>query len=146
MTGLVLDAVVVVLLTVAIAYMFVLNRRLSRIRDAGQSLQPAIEEFDTATRRAEDSVSALKAQAAALRGSVQNDAGKVTALRDELAFLCDRADEQARRLESLIRDSRPAVRLGAPDTGAEASADISGETATEDPVNGGLAAALQNLR
>lgn len=146
MSGVALDALVVMLLMIAIAYMFVLNRRLSRVRDAGQALQPAIEGFDTATRRAEDSVSALKAQAAALRGSVQKDAGKVSALRDELAFLCDRADEQARRLESLIRDSRPAVRNGAPDSGVEPNAVIYGETASESHAGDGLAVALRNLR
>ncbi len=77
-----LDAAIAVLLVVAIGYMFALNRRLVRMRDARHLLQPAIEEFSGATKRAQDSVDALKAQTAALRGSVKKDAGKVSALRD----------------------------------------------------------------
>ncbi len=101
-----LDILLIILLMATIAYAVLLNRRLARLRRGRAELEQTIAEFNTATRRAEDSISDLKAHAGELGRELDGRLQRARAACDELAFLVERADEQARRLAGGIRAPR----------------------------------------
>ena len=101
-----LDILLIVLLTATIAYAVLLNRRLARLRRGRAELEQTIAEFNAATSRAEDSISGLKAHAGELGRELDGRLQRARATCDELAFLVERADEQARRLAGAIRAPR----------------------------------------
>lgn len=96
--SLVLDLVVAVLLAATIVYAAILNRRLQGLRANKAEFEAMIGEFNEATRRTEGSIQALRlaADQTAKALSVQVERGQ--ALRDELAFLTNRADGTAERI------------------------------------------------
>jgi hypothetical protein len=96
--SLVLDVVVAVLLAATIGYAAVLNRRLQGLRANKAEFEAMIGEFNEATRRTEGAIQALRlaADQTAKALSVQVERGQ--ALRDELAFLTNRADGTAERI------------------------------------------------
>ncbi len=105
-TGLIMDVLVSLLLVVMIGYAAVLSRRLSNLRGGKGELETAIVAFAKATETAEASVAKLKRHAGARQSDLQESIDSGRALRDELAFLLDRAEEQSKRLDDLIRAGR----------------------------------------
>ena len=106
MLELALDIFLIVLLTATIAYAVLLNRRLARLRRGRAELEQTIADFNTATRRAEDSISGLKAHAGEPGRELDGRLQRARAACDELAFLVEGADEQARRLAGGIHAPR----------------------------------------
>ena len=58
--GLLLDGLLTVLLVATIFYCFILNRRLSNIRDAGEQMKQLVATFSTAAEQAKAGIAALK--------------------------------------------------------------------------------------
>lgn len=111
-----LEIIGATLLVVMIVYAVRLNRRLSTLQEDKAEFERLLLSFTDSTSRAESSVARLKASATDTAQSLQESVTRAQALRDDLSFMVDRADELANRLEGAIRDARPepAARVGAP--------------------------------
>ena len=105
-----LDVVVAILLVVAIGAAIVLNRRLAAFRAARSDFEQFIERFNTAAARAEAGVNALKMTSDATGRVLQQTVVRGQALRDELAFLIERAEPMVDRLSSAHRAAAAAAR------------------------------------
>tara|TARA_B100000459_G_C8525641_1_gene178214 strand:+ start:84 stop:569 length:486 start_codon:yes stop_codon:yes gene_type:complete len=104
---LVLEIVGAALLVVMIVYAVRLNRRLSTLQEDKAEFERLLMSFTDSTSRAETSVARLKVSATDTAQSLQESVTRAQALRDDLAFMVDRADELANRLEGAIREARP---------------------------------------
>ncbi|HEX9466632.1 MAG TPA: DUF6468 domain-containing protein [Alphaproteobacteria bacterium] len=106
----VLDVVVAILLVVAIGFAYVLNRRLAAFRAARSEFEQFIERFNTAAGRAEAGVNALKLSGDATGRALQQSILRAQALRDEIAFLIERAEPMVDRLTAAHRTAADSVR------------------------------------
>lgn len=102
----ILDMIVAVLLAATIGYAVMLNRRLSALRRNRDDLAKLILNFNDATVRAEQSIPKLRKAAEEAGTSLQERVEKAQALRDDLAFMIERADTMANRLENGVRSAR----------------------------------------
>jgi hypothetical protein len=109
MLSLVLDVLLVVLLAVTIGYAVTLNKRLSVLRQDKADLERLAGRFAEATARADESVGRLKGTADKLGEILQERITKGQALRDDLAFLLERGEGIADRLEGAVRNGRAKV-------------------------------------
>lgn len=116
--SLVLDVVIAALLVATIVYAAILNRRLQGLRANKADFEAMIGEFNEATRRTEGSIQALRlaADQTAKALSVQVERGQ--ALRDELAFLTNRADGAADRITGGGSSSKPDAPSARPEVAA----------------------------
>jgi len=105
---LILDVVLIAFLAVTIGYAVVLNRKLTALRRNKTELERLAATFAQATLKAEDSIGRVKTGAETLHERVN----KAQGLRDDLAFLIDRANSTADRLEGAIRSARPKTPFG----------------------------------
>lgn len=115
----ILDLVVSVLLIATIGYAVMLNQRLTQLRKNRDDLAKIIISFNEATVRAESSIPKLRRAADEAGQSLQERVEKAQSLRDDLAFMIERADTMANRLENGVRSARTEVRSG-PAAGKEA--------------------------
>ncbi len=102
----ILDVVGACLLLIMILYAVQLNRRLNALQADKAHLQQLIASFDASTGRADQSVIRLRAGAAEASEILQANMAKATELRDDLAFLIDRASAVADRVEA-VGETRP---------------------------------------
>lgn len=105
---LILDVVLIAFLAVTIGYAVVLNRKLTALRRTKAELERLAATFAQATHKAEDSIGRVMTGSEALQERVN----KAQGLRDDLAFLIDRANSAADRLEDSIRSARPKTSTG----------------------------------
>ena len=97
-----LDVALIVLLAVTLGYAVSLNRKLTGLRRNKAEMEKLTATFAQATVKADGGIGRLKANTDALQA--QSDRAK--ALRDDLAFLLERANTAADRLEVAVRASR----------------------------------------
>ena len=109
-----LDLAIILLLVPTIVYAVILNRRLSALRRSRDELGKVVSSFNEATMRAEAGIPKLKKATVEANTALQDRVEKAHSLRDDLAFMIERAEEMADRLEG-------AVRTGRTDTGQPAS-------------------------
>ncbi len=102
----ILDLVVSVLLIATIGYAWMLNQRLSSLRKNRDDLAKTIAAFNEATLRAESSIPKLRKAAEESGQTLQERVEKAQSLRDDLAFMIERADTMANRLENAVRSAR----------------------------------------
>jgi hypothetical protein len=107
---LVLDLVISVLLVATIGYAIALNNRLGSLRRNRSDLAKTIVAFNEATLRAETAIPKLRRAAEEAGGALQERVEKAQSLRDDLAFMIERADTMANRLENAVRSARVEVR------------------------------------
>lgn len=108
----VLDLVVSILLVATIGYAVMLNQRLTQLRKNRDDLAKIIVSFNEATVRAESSIPKLRKAAEDAGQALQERVEKAQSLRDDLAFMIERADTMANRLENGVRSARTEVRTG----------------------------------
>lgn len=113
---LVLDVMVAALLAVTIIYAWILNQRLSQLRRNRDDLAKVVSSFNDATARAEAGIPKLRKAAEDSGQALQERVEKAQSLRDDLAFMIERADAMADRLEHAVRSSREEVRVPQPST------------------------------
>lgn len=101
-----LDVLVAALLVATIAYAFVLNRKLGRLRADRDGFEKMLQKFVAATERAEHGVALLQRTANASAAELDSKRDGAVALRNDLEFLVARANEQADRLEAQISKGR----------------------------------------
>lgn len=126
----ILDLLVSVLLVATIGYAVMLNQRLTQLRKNRDDLAKIIVSFNEATVRAETAIPKLRKAAEDAGQSLQERVEKAQSLRDDLAFMIERADTMANRLENAVRSARTEARPGAaPAPSAKESARESGRMA-----------------
>ncbi len=108
-TGMILDIAVILLLVPTIIYAVILNRRLSALRKSREELAKVVNSFNEATMRAEAGIPKLKKATTEANHTLKDRVEKAQTLRDDLAFMIERAEELATRLEGAARaDARVA--------------------------------------
>lgn len=113
-----------------------LERRIASLRREGSGLAEGAESLVQATGAAETALARLRATAEGAGRAVAERIAVAEKLRDDLAFLVERAETLADRLDVLVRDARPLA--------AEASAAPSappGPPGPAGPATGGSAVA-----
>ena len=105
-TGMILDIVVILLLVPTIFYAVILNRRLTVLRRSRDELSKVVNSFNEATMRAEAGIPKLKKATTEANHTLKDRVEKAQTLRDDLAFMIERAEELAGRLEGAVRAAR----------------------------------------
>lgn len=105
-TDTILDIVVILLLIPTIIYAVILNRRLTALRKSRDELSKVVNSFNEATMRAEAGIPKLKKATTEANLSLKDRVEKAQTLRDDLAFMIERAEELAGRLEGAVRTAR----------------------------------------
>ncbi|MGE4065005.1 MAG: DUF6468 domain-containing protein [Rhodospirillaceae bacterium] len=105
-TDSILDIVVILLLIPTIVYAVILNRRLTALRKSRDELAKVVNSFNEATMRAEAGIPKLKKATTEANGLLKDRVEKAQTLRDDLAFMIERAEELAGRLEGAVRVAR----------------------------------------
>ncbi|NQV45496.1 MAG: hypothetical protein HQ501_11355 [Rhodospirillales bacterium] len=100
--SLLIDVVVAVLLMVTIGYAVRLNKRLGLLRRDKAELEKLAVAFTESTMRADESLGRLRSTADMMQQQIVTAQG----LHDDLAFLLDRGEKAADRLEDAVRKSR----------------------------------------
>lgn len=100
--SLLIDVVVALLLVVTIGYAVRLNKRLGSLRRDKAELEKLASTFAESTIRADDSLGRLRTTADMMQKQIDRAQG----LHDDLAFLLDRGEKAADRLEDAVRESR----------------------------------------
>tara|TARA_E500000318_G_scaffold80233_1_gene75357 strand:- start:15291 stop:15842 length:552 start_codon:yes stop_codon:yes gene_type:complete len=95
---LILDGLLVVLLLATIVYAMILNRKLNRLRGNHDEMEVFVDKLNVACARAEAATAGLRNAGENGKAVFRESASKAEALRDELAFLVERADIVAGRL------------------------------------------------
>jgi hypothetical protein len=115
-----LDVLVAILLVATIIYAYLLNLRLEQLRSNRDELAKLVAAFNEATARAESGIPKLRQATEDAGTAVQERVEKAQLLRDDLAFMIERADSLATRLEETIRTARSEMRpnFGASNFGA----------------------------
>ena len=112
--NLLLDVIIIVLLAATIVYAVILNSRLAQLRDNRDDLARLVAAFNDATARAESGIPKLRRAAEEAGNALQERVEKAQTLRDDLAFMIERADSMAGKLENSVRLARDEVRPAAP--------------------------------
>ncbi|MBO42964.1 MAG: hypothetical protein CMM28_04500 [Rhodospirillaceae bacterium] len=106
--SLLFELLVAGMLAVMIYYAWRLNEKLSNLQNDKAELERLLANFGESTERAEASVQRLKGNAAETVQVLEDKVVKAVTLRDELAFMIERANDMADRLEETISSGRPA--------------------------------------
>lgn len=104
-----MDVVVSALLVTTITYAVVLDRRIRQLREARKELETMVVGFNAATARAESAVGDLKMGTEAGSRELKPLVAKGREIADDLAFLIERGNELADRLEVGISTARGAA-------------------------------------
>lgn len=117
-TQTILDLVVILLLVPTIVYAVILNRKLGALRRSRDELARVVASFNDATLRAEAGIPKLKKATTEANQTLKDRVDKAQTLRDDLAFMVQRAEELALRLEAGVRAARhDAAAVAAPMAG-----------------------------
>jgi septal ring factor EnvC (AmiA/AmiB activator) len=104
-----LQGVLLLLLAGAIPFAWRLDKRIATLRSAGGGLAEGARGIAEATEAAETALSRLRATAEQSGRLVAERIATAEKLRDDLAFLTERAEVLADRLDTLVRTARPAA-------------------------------------
>jgi prophage DNA circulation protein len=107
-----ISLVIIALLIPTIAYAVILNRKLTALRKSRDEFAKVIANFNDATLRAEAAIPKLKKATHEASVALKDRVEKAQALRDDLAFMIERAEEMAGKLESGVRVARSEAAFG----------------------------------
>ncbi|WP_372618664.1 DUF6468 domain-containing protein [Falsiroseomonas sp.] len=133
------QAALLLLLLALIPFAWRLERRIATLREAGGGLRDGAEGIAQATEAAEAALARLRATAEGTGRMVAERVATAEKLRDDLAFLVERSEVLADRLDALVREARP---LAEPATAAAQAAGRSARSEAERE----LLRALKGLR
>jgi len=102
----VLEAVLVLLLAATLFHALRLERALGVLKRDRAVLEELVEGFNESTRQAESGIERLRHAADGAGRQMARQIETAQRLRDDLAFLADRSDRLAERLESAVRTAR----------------------------------------
>lgn len=104
--SLVVDGFLAVLLLVTLVYVARLHKRLGHLRESRQEFETLIARFTQATEQADRGLANIKATAAAEGQELQATIDRGRGLREDLAFMVDKATGLADQLEASISRAR----------------------------------------
>ena len=110
-----MDGLVAILLIATIGYAVTLNRKLARLRNDRGEMEALIARLIEATDAAQKGLEGLSAHAKGAGERLQKGLEQARGQTDELAFLLERADLMARRLDAAVAvPQTPAMRYATP--------------------------------
>ncbi|PZP45422.1 MAG: hypothetical protein DI601_09855 [Azospirillum brasilense] len=104
-----LQGVVVLLLCLALPFVWRLDRRLAALRRERPALESGTAELGEAARRAERMLERMRRGAEETDRALSATLARAEPLGEDLRFLTERASLMADRLEALVREARPLV-------------------------------------
>lgn len=113
-----LNVLLVVLLLPTLVYVVLLHWRLSSLRADREAVDAVVERMNEATRRAEASLKGIRQTAEQAKATLEEPVVRAQALRDELAFLVQRADAAGERLAGGLSSAGAGGSGGGPAGGA----------------------------
>ncbi len=105
-----LELILVVLLIAMLFHAIRLERALGVLRRDRTALEQLVAGFNTSTHLAESGIQRLRAAADGAGREIETQLAKSVSLKDDLAFLTERGDRLADRLDALVREARPMAR------------------------------------
>jgi NAD(P)-dependent dehydrogenase (short-subunit alcohol dehydrogenase family) len=102
-----LEIALVVLLAATLFQAVKLERALGVLKRDRASLESLVVHFNTSTHQAEMGIERLRAAADGAGRQIESQLAKSVSLKDDLAFLTERGDRLADRLDVLVRNARP---------------------------------------
>lgn len=106
-----LELILVVLLAVTLVHAVRLERALRSLRTDRAALGNAIAGFDDSARQAEAGIGRLHSASTDTANVLTQCLNKGASLQDDLAFLIDRGEALADRLDALVRDGRQLAQI-----------------------------------
>jgi chromosome segregation ATPase len=103
---LLLNAIVTGLLGITIFYCVRLNRRIRVLQDSKSELAELIRQFDESTQIATHSISEIHKASKKINENMQARLDKANYLADDLAFMIEKANKLAERMDGQISASR----------------------------------------
>jgi hypothetical protein len=113
-----LEIVLVMLLGATLFQAIRLERALGVMKRDRASLESLVVGFNTSTHQAESGIQQLRAAADGAGRNIESQLCKSVSLKDDLAFLTERGDRLADRLETLVRVARPMAQERPPEVNA----------------------------
>jgi uncharacterized protein DUF6468 len=104
-----LEIILVVLLGATLFQAMRLERALGVLKRDRASLEQLVVHFNASTHQAESGIQRLRAAADSAGRNIESQLTKSVSLKDDLAFLTERGDRIADRLDGLVRTARPLV-------------------------------------
>jgi uncharacterized protein DUF6468 len=104
-----LEIVLVVLLGATLFQAIRLERALGVLKRDRASLEALVVGFNASTHQAESGIQRLRSAADGAGRQIEAQLSKSVSLKDDLAFLTERGDRLADRLDILVRAARPLV-------------------------------------
>jgi hypothetical protein len=105
-----LELILVVLLLAMLFHAIRLERALGVLRRDRASLEQLVVGFNASTHQAESGIQRLRAAVDGAGRQIESQIAKSISLKDDLAFLTERGDRLADRLDQLVREARPLAR------------------------------------
>ncbi len=100
-----IDGILIILLVATICCAVSLSRRLSSLRSDKQNLEKLMSEFHDISEKADKSLTGIRATAEEVSRELAEANAKSRSMRDELAFLVERADRLAEKIATNSNDS-----------------------------------------
>jgi hypothetical protein len=124
-----LEIVLILLLGATLVQAIRLERALSALKRDRSSLESLVVGFNASTHQAEDGIQQLRAVADGAGRNIESQLSRSTSLKDDLAFLTERGDRLADRLDGLVRAARPmtperSTEANAPNSGSQTERDV----------------------
>ena len=99
-----IDGLLIIFLAATIFCAASLSRRLSTLRSDKKNLEKLMEELKNVTQKADESLSGIRATANEVSRELAEANTKSRSMRDELAFLVERADRLAEKIATSAND------------------------------------------
>ena len=113
-----LEIVLVVLLGATLFQAIRLERALGVLKRDRAALESLVAGFNASTHQAESGIQKLRAAADGAGRQIETQITKSVSLKDDLAYLSERGERLADRLDALVRSARPLAQdRGVPDRG-----------------------------
>jgi hypothetical protein len=131
------ELVLIVLLGATLFQAIRLERALGVLKRDRTSLEALVLDFNASTHQAESGIQRLRAAADGTGRQIEAQLSRSVSLKDDLAFLTERGDRLADRLDLLVRNARPLTQ----DRGSQ---DRGGQDAITDEQSGAPAGLARN--
>ena len=100
----IIDGILIILLSATIFCAVSLSRRLSLLRSDKKNLEKLMSEFHHISEKADKSLTGIRATAEEVSRELAEANAKSRSMRDELAFLVERADRLAEKIATKSKD------------------------------------------
>jgi hypothetical protein len=102
---------IIILLIATVIYAIILNNKLNHLRDSKKDMSKFIQAFNEATVRAESGIPKLRKATDAVGADLKEILHKAQMIRDDLAFMIEKADKIADKLENkLTKDNKSNIK------------------------------------